>query len=461
MAEPRFRRSERAALLSLVVTVALVALKSAVWIMTSSLAVLSQALDSLLDIVALGLVFLGVRLANKPADETHHYGHAKAENLAAFAQTVLIGVVVAFVAYEGILRLGEKGPNVEAPWYALALLVVSIAVDGGRVMYLVRTARAEGSDALRAGALNIAGDIGTAIVTLISLIVVRSGTESADAIGALVVAAVVAFAATRLGRRSVDVLMDRAPATTAEKIATAVAEAPGVREARRVRVRGSGESLFADVTVAAGRTESLERAHDIAETVEQAIARVAPGVDVVVHVEPETETSGLVERVQAAASKTPDVHEVHNVLVHAFEEGGRSRLHVTLHAKIGPQASLADAHDVADRIEDSIRAELGRDVRVDAHIEPLTQTSLGHDVTADRGDLVAAVKAAAANEPDVLDCHEVVVSSAAGEIDIVAHVTGRAALPLQQIHAASERIENAVYSDFPEVNSVVLHFEPA
>ncbi|HEU4480917.1 MAG TPA: cation diffusion facilitator family transporter, partial [Actinomycetota bacterium] len=312
------RRAERVAAASLLVTVALALLKFAVWGATSSLSVLSQALDSVLDVVALALVLVAVRLAGKPADESHHYGHAKAENLAAFAQTLLIGVVVAGIAYEAIGRLGRGVEDVSAPWYAIALLVVSLVVDVVRVRVLTRTGRSEGSEALRAGALNIAGDLGTAGVALVSLLSVRGGIEGADAVGALVVAGLVGVTAVRLGARSVDVLMDRAPRTPTEAIERAAASAPGVTETRRVRVRSGGDKLFADVTVAAGRTTSLERAHDIAESVETAIEAVAPGTDVVVHVEPVAETGGLVERVQAAASRAPDVHEVHNILVHAF-----------------------------------------------------------------------------------------------------------------------------------------------
>lgn len=457
---PRFQRSERAALVSLVVTICLVLLKFIVWAATSSLAVLSQALDSVLDLVALSLVFVAIRIANKPADESHHYGHAKAENLAAFAQTLLIGVVVLWVAYEGVLRLGQDSPDIEAPWYALALLVVSIAVDAGRVAYLLRTGRSEGSDALKAGALNIAGDVGTATVALLSLLLIRNEIASADAIGALIVAAIVAVAAWRLGSRSVDVLMDRAPRARVEAITAAASKAPGVLDTRRVRVRGSGDKLFADVTVATGRTSSLERAHDVAEGVEREIALVAPGVDVVVHVEPGSESSSLVERVQAAASRAPEVHEVHNVLVHAFDDAGTNRLHVTLHAKIRHGASLKDAHDVADNIETAIRKELGESVRVDAHIEPLAPTLLGRDVTDEMPELIRAVQSAALKEPDIFDCHEVIVTSTAGVLAVVAHVTGRATLPLSQIHDASQRIENSLHAQFEELGSVLLHFEP-
>jgi divalent metal cation (Fe/Co/Zn/Cd) transporter len=267
-------------------------------------------------------------------------------------------------------------------------------------------------------------------------------------------------AAVRLGKRSVDVLMDRAPQAPLEAIAAATTAAAGVAETRRVRVRGSGKQLFADVTVAAGRTASLERAHDIAESVEREIERALPGTDVVVHVEPVAETSDIVERVQAAASRTEGVHEVHNVSVHALAESGGNRLRVTLHAKAMPGLSLEEAHDLSDAIERSVREEVGGDARVDTHIEPLESTALGRDVTAARQDIVRAVTEAALREPEIVDCHEVVVTSGGGELSVVAHVRGEGDLPLARMHEASTRIENAIHVAHPEVGPVLIHFEP-
>jgi cation diffusion facilitator family transporter len=456
------RRSERAALAALGITAVLAATKLTVALATSSLAVLSQTLDSFLDIVALSLVFFAVRIAAKPADSSHHYGHSKAENLAAFVQTNFLFVVVVGVVVEAIRRLADSGGSqAQAPWYAFALLIGSVFVDAVRAVLLSRAARDAHSEALRAGALNVYTDLGTAAVAIVSLLLVTRGIENADALGALLVAIAVSVAAYRLGRRSIDVLMDTAPAPSAEAIQEAAARVPGVAETRRVRVRGTGEQLFADVTVAAGRTASLERAHEIAEGVEREIARVVPGADVVVHVEPVSETTGLVERVQAAASRTPGVHEVHNVLVHAFDEEGRRKLHVTLHAKVSPTTSLEQAHALSDAIEDEVARELGTETRVDTHIEPLLPTSAGRDVTTRRPDIVEGVKGFALQEPDVLDCHEVIVMEAGGELSIVAHVTGRGDLPLARIHEASERIEKSIHSTFPDVGAVVIHFEPA
>lgn len=452
--------AQRVALIALGLTGVLAVVKVAIAVATSSLALLSQALDTAVDLVAIGLVFFAVRLAGKPADEGHHYGHGKAENLVAFTQTLLLGAVVVGLVIEAARRLAGDPVDIEVPWYALAILVASAAIDAARAAWLMQNARIHGSDALRAGALNFATDMGTALVALVSLLIARGGTPRADAIGSIVVSIAVTVAAFRLGKRAVDVLMDHAPSTRLAAIEAAAAGAPGVSEARRVRVRGSGRQLFADVTVATGRTVSLERAHDIAEGVEEEIARVAPGADVVVHVEPVAETSSLVERVQAAASRAEGVREVHNVLVHAFDDAGGRKLHVTLHAKVQHGLSLDEAHSVADRVEAAVKKELGDNVRVDSHIEPMEQTVYGKDVTSVRADLVESVRKLAVEEPDIIDCHEVLLTQAGHELTVVAHVRGRGSLSLNRLHDASHRIEKAIHARHPEVGAVLIHFEP-
>lgn len=455
------RPEQRAVLGALAVTLALAAAKVVVGLTISSLSVLAQAMDSVVDIVTLGLLYVALRVAAKPADESHHYGHGKAENLAAFTQTVLLGAIVAVLAFESIRRLAEPMPAVDAPLYAIGLLAASIAIDLVRIGLLTKMARARGSDALRASALNFTTDVGTALVALASLVAVRAGFEHADPIGSLLVCAAVAVAVTRVAKRSVDVLMDRAPQARIAAIEEAAAGAPGVSEARRVRVRETGRQLFADVTVAAGRTASLERAHDIAEAVEREIERVAPGTDVVVHVEPTPESNTLVERVHAAASRVEGVHEVHNIFVQSFTEAGNPRLHITLHAKGPASASVKEAHELADHIEALVERELGAGTRVDAHIEPMERTTHAQDVTEERGDIVEGLRDVARDEPDVLDCHEVIVTDTGGRLTVVAHVHSRGDLSLAALHDASERIETQLMARYPDLARVLIHFEPS
>ena len=457
----RIRTGERAVLWALIVSALLAVAKLLVWALTSSLVVLSQALDSILDVVILILLFVSLRVAAKPADESHHYGHGKAENLAALLQTIFLTLVLAAVAKEAIDRLIHHPPETNAPWYAIALLGGSLVIDVFRVRLLTSAARHENSEALRAGALNMSGDVATAIVALLALGLVRAGVTEADALGSLVVSAGVAAASFRVVKRSVDVLMDRAPAARAEMITEAARQVPGVTETRRVRTRGSDKELFVDVTVATSPTTSLERAHDVAEGVEKAIIRVAPGSDVVVHVEPGRKGSDLMERVLGAANRVEGIQEVHNVLIQESINGRSKSLHVTLHAKAGPGALLQDAHQMSDLVETAVLEELGPGVRVDTHIEPLQPSEPGRDVTGERTDVVRTLRRLALEQPAVVGCHDVLITSVHGHLSVVAHVTGQENLPLDQIHEASRVIERGLRVIHPEVGPVLIHFEPA
>lgn len=451
-------RAERAALIALLISVALTIVKLAVWQRTGSLAVLSQTLDSALDVVAMALVYLGVRVAAKPADHDHHYGHAKAENLVALLQTMLLGAVALGIVWEAVRRIRSGASSVEVGNLAFALFLGTVVVDAGRVVYLLAAARTEGSQALRAGALNFAGDIGTALVTLGSLAAVRAGVALADPIGAVLVGGAVAVAAVSLGRRATAVLMDKAPdRDLLAAVEAAVAEVPGVTEARRVRLRGEPGSLFGDITVAADLSASLERAHDIADGVERAVARQAPGADVIVHVEPADAPSALLERIRAAAARVPGVFEVHNIRVHRLAGGA---LHVTLHAKVPTASSLREAHGASRAISGEVGALLGPGARVDAHMEPLERASHGTDVTARRADIVADVRRLAARSDGVLGCEDVLVTAVDGELAVTLHIVGHGDAPLAGIHAASERIEHDVRALHPEVGAVTVHFAP-
>lgn len=455
------RRGEQAVLLALIVSALLAVSKLVVWALTSSLVVLSQALDSILDVVILILLLVSLRVAAKPADESHHYGHGKAENLAALLQAIFLALVLGAVAKEAVDRLISAPPKTNAPWYAIALLGGSLVIDIFRVRLLASAAREQNSEALRAGALNMSGDIATAIVALLALGLVRAGLTEADAVGSIVVSAGVAAASFRVVKRSVDVLMDRAPIARAEMITEAAGRVPGVTETRRVRTRGNDRELFVDVTVATSRTASLERAHDVAEGVEEEISRVAPGSDVVVHVEPGREGSDLMERVQGAASRVEGIQEVHNVLIHESIDGLTTRLYVTLHAKAGPGTLLQDAHRLSDRVETAVLEELGSGVRVDTHIEPLQPSEPGKDVTGERADIVRMLRGLVLEQPAVMGCHDVLVTAVHGHLSVVAHVTGEEDLPLDQIHEASRVIESKLRAVYPEVGPVLIHFEPA
>lgn len=284
-----------AAASSVLAAIVLTILKVAVGATTGSLGILAEAAHSGLDLVAALITLFAVRASDRPADEGHHYGHGKIENLSALFETILLLVTCGWIMYEGVSRLLFKHADVNASFWAFAVMAVSIVVDVSRSRVLKRVAIKHSSQALEADALHFSTDIWCSAVVILGLIGVRLGPvfpahadllAKADSVGALGVALIVIYVSLQLGKRTLGALLDTAPAGLSEKIRVAVDDLPGVTGCHNVRVRPSGPFLFVDIHVYVDGSETLANAHAMTEMIEQRIAEIAPTADVTVHPEP-------------------------------------------------------------------------------------------------------------------------------------------------------------------------------
>lgn len=452
------RQAKRVALVSLVAAVGLAAVKAVAGLASGSIALLSEAAHSGLDAIATLLTYLAVRIAARPPDEEHPYGHGKAENLSALVETMALLVLALFLANEAIQRLIHGGEEAEITPYVFAAIVLSIIVDGTRARALRNAGRKLRSPALEADALNFTADLMTSSIVLVGLVAVRLGFAAADAMGGLVVAGFVAVSTIRMGRNSIDALMDRAPRGEMHRIRQAVAGVEGVAEVRRVRLRETGNQLQTDVVVAISRTLALETAHDLTEEIEKAIHVVSPDADVVIHVEPLADEKVLAEKVIAVAARYPQVQQVHNVFVALQPDG----FNISLHAKFPESMPVVEAHAIADELEHDISGEIEGVSRVDTHLEPLEDpAAVGLDVTHRHEDLVRWVTQLAEQQSEVENCHEVVVMDTDQGLAIVLHCDAAPVASVGQVHGAATRIEGEVHRQRPQVERVTVHFEPA
>jgi cation diffusion facilitator family transporter len=200
---------QRIALASVGAAAALVAIKLVVGLLSGSLGVLAEAIHSATDLVAALLTFFAVRVAVRPADRDHPYGHGKAEHLSALGESVILIAASLGIATESIIRLAGRGGMVEVRWYTFAVLFVVIAIDSTRSIASHRGAHRHESAALGANALHFTLDLIGSVAVLIGLLFVRAGYPDADSVAALLVAGLALFSAGRLMRRSVHALMDR------------------------------------------------------------------------------------------------------------------------------------------------------------------------------------------------------------------------------------------------------------
>src|SRR5258708_5557707 len=238
------RRPERVALGAVFIGAALVVAKLIVGVVTGSLGILSEAVHSVLDLAASILTLGAVRPARKRADREHPYGHGRAENVAAFAEGILLMITAAGIAFEAIHRLAAGGVSVNPAAYAFALLIATLVIEAGRAFVLRRVGRLASSDALLADASNRISDVVATVGVLVGLAGVRMGLTWADSVAALLVAVIIARAAAQLAWRSADILIDRAAAGAERQLRAAIQGVNGVREVRSVRVRPSRPHLI-------------------------------------------------------------------------------------------------------------------------------------------------------------------------------------------------------------------------
>src|SRR4051794_13560157 len=364
---------QRTALVSVFAAVVLVAVKLGAGLASGSLGLIAEALRSGTDLVAALLTLFAVRVAVRPPDREHPFGHGKAEHLAALAEAAFLAAASVFIAAQALRRLaGGSSHEVDAAWYTLVVLAVVISLDLTRAVVSRRASKRYGSPALASNALHFAGDLLGSVAVLVGLVAVRAGYENGDAVAALVVAVLVVAAAVRLGRANVEVLMDRAPEAAAEAARQAIArDAPRV-DLRRLRVREAAGAYFVDAVVSVRPDAGVGQGHAAADAVEAAVRHALPRADVVVHVEPGT-ARDVRERVAAAALAVAGVREVHNVRVMTVD----GEPEVSLHLKLPSSLPLDDAHGIASEVERAIRRDAPELSDVHTHIEPLSESRDG------------------------------------------------------------------------------------
>jgi cation diffusion facilitator family transporter len=449
------RGQTQTALVSIGAAVLLVVLKLGTGIATGSLALVSAGIESSGDVVAAILTLAAIRLGGRPADREHPYGHRRAENLAALGEAAILSGGGAFVVVEAIERLGEGGSSFDPRWYVFAVIGIALVVDLSRVSISLRAARQYHSAALRSNAFHFAGDMAGSVAVLFGVTAVALGFEQGDAIASLVVAAIIFTAASRLIYENARVLMDTTPAEAQAEAEAAIRALDDI-ELRQLRLRESGGEYFADATIGAAPDQALVASHRNADRVEAAVRRALPDADVVVHVEPRREGLDLRARALAIALAEPLVQEAHDIAIYRHGD----RCSVSMHLKLDAATPLAEAHEVAERIEAALR----RDAEVDdvqTHLEPLEEplvAGAAHDSAAAE-QIAALVERRTGSPPRRLQL-------LATEVGLVVFVDVVASpeTTLEAAHDMARRLEQEIRRSRPEgsarIVDVVVHTEP-
>jgi len=366
----------RVALTSVLAAVFLTGLKLVVGLSTNSLGILSEAAHSGIDLAAALMTYLAVNISDKPADETHQYGHGKFEGFSAFVEVLLLLGTCCYIIFEAVERLAGKSARVEVNFYSFAVMGISIMVNSWRSTALYRTARRHKSQALEADALHFSSDIWSSVVVIIGLVTYRFlGFPWADSIAALIVAALVIIVSIKLGTRTVDVLLDRSPAGVRQKIRDAVIRIPGIEKLDSLRTRTSGAETFVDMRLTLSGELSFAEAHRIASVSEAKVSEVIPGADVIVHADPGKRTSSGSE----TKDRISDIMREHRNLFAGYHDLNivhhQDSYLVTMHLLMVGDSRIEEAHKVCDHLEQDIKRMIPG-AKVNIHIEPVDREAV-------------------------------------------------------------------------------------
>ena len=462
------QEKRRAALLSVGSATLLLCLKTFLVWRTSSLGVLSEALHSGLDLVAAVITFLSMRVADQPADARHPYGHGKFENFSAFLETGLLVLTAFYIIYEAFYRLFFHSVHIQPSVTAILVLGAALAIDLTRARALNKVAQKHVSEALEADALHFSTDVWSTVVVILGIALVWAGNTwnlpwlaYADSLAALGVAGVILWLSSQIGRRTLDALLDAAPAGLQNEISDAIGHMDGVLRVERVRVRRSGNRHFVDATVSVPRSANLEQVHVLTDAIEKRVSEIVPA-DVVVHTEPRApENEDLFESIRAVAQRMG--HPIHDIT--AYQQD--NHVFVELHLEVDENLSLGEAHRQATELENAIMAlgDGNHKVDVNIHIEPLGRHISTPDIGAgEMRQLELAVESFLNHMPrnydELLNCHDVRVRQVDHHILVSCHCVMKSDYSITRIHDVLAALEDLVKERFPQISRVTIHAEP-
>lgn len=283
-----FSSKSGATKLMLIVVVGLIVLKVIVAVITGSISILAQVADSSLDLFAVAITLITIRVSAKPADDEHPFGHGKVENIAAIVQAVLIFTAGGLIIYSAIQKI-ITGAKVELAEAGMGVMLVSMIASIFLSRHLFKVSRATDSVALEANAHNIAADVYSTAAVLAGLLAVRlTGLNILDPIIALAVSLIIIKSAWNVIRRSFGGLIDvRLPKSEEVEIESCLREHLGQLVGfHELRTRKAGNQRYIDLHLVMPKTTSVEEAHRVCDHLEQDLEEKMNNTDITIHVEP-------------------------------------------------------------------------------------------------------------------------------------------------------------------------------
>ena len=335
-------------------------------LVSNSLGLITDSIHALLDSVVTLILLLAARLAIKPPDEEHTYGHGKIESLGGLIGGIAIFLIAIFFIYESIHRLQSPPPSVFPGAFAIIGGVYTIGVDIFRIILLKRSISKIGGTTLKADFYHAFMDLGSTLVAIIGIVLVTYGFYSGDFIAALILGGLLVGLSLKLIYKTAQELTDIISPEMVKRVRTITTDTQDVIDAGAILMRRSGDTIFADVTISIRGDTSFDKAHEISSRVEKNIKNEILNSSITIHFEPTWKNVPLDAKIYDIAKNIDGVKGVHNVITHKSMGKTYSNLHVLVDREI----NLELAHKISENVEEKIQERLPEMEHITIHLEP-------------------------------------------------------------------------------------------
>ncbi|MFB5613343.1 MAG: cation diffusion facilitator family transporter [Nitrosarchaeum sp.] len=332
----------------------------------NSLALVTDSIHALLDSVVTVILLLAARMAIKPPDAEHTYGHGKIESLGGLIGGIAIFLIAIFFMYESIQRLQSPIPSVLPGIFAIVGGLYTIGIDVFRIILLRKSIKKIGGATLKADFYHAFMDLGSTVIAIVGIILVSYGFYNGDFVAALILGALLVILSLKLIHKTALDLTDIISPKLVKKVKEIVTNTEGVIGVGEVLMRRSGETIFTDITISLRGDTSFDRAHEITNMVENNIKNKIPNAIITTHFEPDWKNVPLDAKINDIAKSVDGVKGVHNIISHKTKGKTYSNLHVMVDREI----NLYSAHKISEEIEQKIQENIPEIEHVTIHLEP-------------------------------------------------------------------------------------------
>ena len=439
--------------LSAIAIASVVIVEVSLGLIVNSLAILSDGLHALLDVITTLLLFVATKAALKPPDEEHTYGHEKFETIGGLIGGIALIGIALIVIYQAIAKLtGGIGVNEGLQLAGFLAIGFTFCIDFTRIAIFRKVAGTE-STTVKVGFYHAIADLSSTVIAFLGFgLATLAGIYWGDSLASMVLGALLSYLSIKLIRSNIMELSDTASKEMVQKIKKEILSEKGVVKSENLRARKVGSKTFIETTVQVPNRMSLEEAHALASKIEANLTKAFGNVDATIHIEPsekETRMEQLVEKL-ATVEGVREVHEIATV----YASG---KLYITLHAYVDPKLSVEEGHEIAEKIENRMRAGIKQLENVTVHVEPFGAEVRASEI--DENELRKIIRKVADGVERNVYIKKILTYVAEGKRYINLDCCFTKQVSIMEAHEIASRIEGEIKEHFADA-VVTVHMEP-